>query len=344
MDLLFCLYKLLKQKEMIPLFNLTKFGNDNTNLNSNSEIDLLQKKKKRNKNSSKKDNKVKKDSKKIIKNINEYKNDDEFLNTFNNLILFLNIFLPIFEILCKDPTDKNNITRLKIFLFYLNYFEEKRTIVDYGKLQLLVKRMCQNVINDKIFDIAELYYEDRKLEKKDWNNIKNDDIVKVKIGEFIIENVRIKYFNSKIIETKLTNIELKLIFENYYENYLSINGLKMDSIIYKNPEIEKEFKKELFNLLSSKIVKAIFQKYEPRFDHINTKYAFEGIYKNEIFNEIWDQILFIPFLDNKISGFTERTDYTIFIDSNSYFSGQDINKIISYLTSLLIYIMQFSIF
>ena len=173
-----------------------------------------------------------------------------------------------------------------------------------------------------------------KKQKKDWDDIKDDYLVNLKKGDLFVENIRIKFFNQKILEDNLSDIRLKLILQNYNTEYLSIKGIKIDSIIYQNLEVQKQFKDDLFNLMSSKIIKENFQKYEPRFEHDKVKYAFEGFFRKEIFDEIWDQIIFIPFLNKDITGYTERSNYSIFIDSNIN-DSVNTNKKLAYLDSLL---------
>ena len=160
-------------------------------------------------------------------------------------------------------------------------------------------------------------------------------MVNVKVDGEIIENVKIKYFNSKILE--LDDYELKLVLKSYSYEYLSIYGFRIRTFLFKSPEIEEICKKYLFNLISSNIIKEGFQKFDKRFDHYKQKYPFEGKYKNEIFEEIWNNIIVIPFIYDNTCSKTDRTNYKIYLDSTPYKeknSDKAINIIFSKLNDL----------
>ena len=151
--------------------------------------------------------------------------------------------------------------------------------------------------------------------------------------------MKIKYFNTKILSLDDDNLKeiLKIKDNDYDIKYLSIYGYKVNSTLYKSPEIEKIIKQYLFDLISSNIIKEGFQKFDLRFDHNKQIYPFQGFYKNEIFDEIWNNIIPVPFIYKYTCAKTERTDYKIFLDlmpSDDITNPQKINILFTKLNDL----------
>lgn len=126
----FSIYLCQFLKEMTiksPVFSTLKLNEKNYEDN-NSTKNYLEKKVKRENFSFIKKPKEKKISKKVkkIKEYDEFKTAQKFLENFENLILFLKIFSPIFKKVSENRDDKKNITRLIIFLLYFNYFKKKK--------------------------------------------------------------------------------------------------------------------------------------------------------------------------------------------------------------------------
>ena len=246
----------------------------------------------------------------------DYNDDEEFLDMYLSVIDFLEIFQNVFQKISNNKEDAENILRLEIILYYLNSIEENRDNFSLSILEEISNVLMTSTVSDAILEKYDIFDKsNNKIDKESWKSIKINEEVNIKIEKEIIKNIRIKYFNSTILN--LESNRLKKVLNSYSEKYLSINGLrkKKNSIIFINSETEEFVKNSLFNLLSSNIIKEGYEKYEPRFDHSTYKYPFQGIYKREIFDEIWDNIIVIPFLYKTECARTERTNYRIFLDS-----------------------------
>ena len=291
-----------KTKQAIK-FILNKEGENNNNNNNNT---LLNKKRNRS-DSSTIDN--------TPENIlyKDYDSDEELFQSFNELLNFLELFEEVFKIIKEKKSDEENLLRIQIFLFYLICYEEERSSYDQIVLNFICDILICSTIDEKIFDKCELYYEDNiKVNKEDWKKIKIGQSLDIKIGDEIIKNVKIKFFNTKILE--LNNDKLISTLRDYKLKYLSIFGLKKQSLLFKTPEIEETMKNYLFNLVKADIIKEGFQLFDPRFDHGKQKYPFKGTYQKEIFEEIWSNIVVIPFIYSNTCALAERTDYKIYLD------------------------------
>ena len=300
----------LKKKSL--LLNVKNLDKDKTQEGQK----LLQKKRKRS------DSPVKEEDKEHI----EYENEEEFIASYRKLFYFMKSFEEVLDKIANDNNPRENFLRIKIMLYYLFCYEEKRKEYNATILNSIINTLLTSAIDDKILDKYEIYINNgkTKINKSNWSDIKDDQIVLIKIkGRFI--NTKIKLFNTKIYD--LEDEELKYRLEIYDVNYLSIYGLRMQSFIFKNQEIEESLKNNLFNLLSSDIVKEGFQKFASRYNHDYFIYPFQGYYKKEIFDEIWNNIVVIPFIYQNICAKTERTDYTIFLDLYPYETTDSLESI-----------------
>ena len=270
----------------------------------------------------------------------EYESDDEFFESFKKLIKFMNFFEEIFNLISKEENHQENILKIQIFLFYLYCYEEQRKPYDKIALKNICDVLATSTINEEILNRCEISdTTGKKITKDEWKNVKNEQKVNVKINKEIIENVKIKYFNTKILSLDDDNLKeiLKIKDNDYDIKYLSIYGYKVNSTLYKSPEIEKIIKQYLFDLISSNIIKEGFQKFDLRFDHNKQIYPFQGFYKNEIFDEIWNNIIPVPFIYKYTCAKTERTDYKIFLDlmpSDDITNPQKINILFTKLNDL----------
>ena len=102
---------------------------------------------------------------------------------------------------------------------------------------------------------------------------------------------------------------------------LNIEGLIQSSIIKNNEKIEIYSKKLLKSIFSSNIYRNNFLKHDKRFNFQNKEKIdlfesiFQGENSQEIFEELWNNIFFLPFLDKEFSGSDSRNQYSIFINS-----------------------------
>ena len=245
----------------------------------------------------------------------EYSDDKEFIDMFEDVLEFIGEFRNVLEKISMNENDKENITRLNIIIFYLNHYEEVRQNYDDVIIAEIAKSLMSSIVNESILDKFIIYDKNkRKINKSSWEQIGINDVVDITINNEIISNIKIKYFNLSILDLEPHDLKKALI--NYKTKYLSIYGIKMKSLLFKSFEIENIVKENIFNLISSDIVKQGFQELEPRFDHTKIIYPFQGYYKKEIFEEIWNNILVVPFIYKTICARTERTDYKIYLDLN----------------------------
>jgi len=243
----------------------------------------------------------------------DYANIDEFYDSFEKMYFFLKSFEIVFKELSKNECGEDYILKIQIVIFYLNCFEEERRPYNELALKSICDILSNSIIDEKILEKYKIYSDKNgEINKHNWKNIKYDENVNIMIGGETIKDVKIKYFNKKLLD--LDENGLKYQLKNCNPNYLSIYGLKKQSLLFKYPQIEREIKNNVFNLISSDIVKEGFQTFDPRFDHSKQVYPFQGIYKKEIFEEIWENIIVIPFIYSNICAKSERTDYKLFLD------------------------------
>ncbi len=129
--------------------------------------------------------------------------------------------------------------------------------------------------------------------------------------------VKIKYFRKDILNFEDTELIYNLNDLNI-EN-LNFDGLIQNSISKYSPEIENYTKDLLKTIFSSKNYINYFEKHGKRFNNSNKinllQNIFQGPNSTLIFQEIWENIFFIPFIDSDLSGFNNVNQYSIFINS-----------------------------
>ena len=127
------------------------------------------------------------------------------------------------------------------------------------------------------------------------------------------------------------------IYTNYsvfLNSYLNKNP-KTQVLDIHNEKIENYSKKLLKSIFSSNIYRNNFLKYDKRFNLQNKEKIdllesiFQGENSQEIFEEQWNNIFFLPFLDKELSGFNSKNQFSIFINSTyEYEQNTTFQKII----------------
>lgn len=145
--------------------------------------------------------------------------------------------------------------------------------------------------------------------------------------------LKIKHFRKDILN--IENNKLFCVLKDFQLDNLNFDGLIQNSIIKYSPKIEKYTKELLKSIFSSERYINNFQKHDKRFnlfknEKINLlKDIFQGSNSTLIFQEIWENIFFIPFIDKDFSGFNNRNQYSIFINSLQKFDfNTSFNKIV----------------
>lgn len=247
-----------------------------------------------------------------------YINIQRYFNIFSNLINNL------------GTNHEINIKIIKVMLFYLILLEITRDIRGVNdKVKIVVESFNSVPINEQILEKYAIFKINsiKKIEKKDWNSIEFNETVIIQIDRFNKISCKIKHFNTKILQLN-DCINIINILENRRIEYLNMDGFFRNNFIQFEPQVENYLKNLLIEIFSSNIYIDNLIKYDLRFKNDNIKKVgimkamFKGIHKIEILEEIYNNILFIPFpLDIDFSGYTTRGYYSIYINSSN-FSGE----------------------
>ena len=225
----------------------------------------------------------------------------DFLNNFQNIINN------------DDENDEIYLKKLNIIKFTLLQYEESREIKNNIELMNLISSMENKEIGKEIIDYYQLFdLNGNKLTKEMFEKLQFDDYILILLKREKIK-VQIKHFNTKILNKN--NFVLNDIFKYEPIEYLNFKRLLLRNYIKFNSEIEKASKETLFSILSSNIVKNNFEKYDTRYKNSKYKYIFQGKYAQQIFNDIWERIIFIPFVIKDKFGLSLRDEYYIYINS-----------------------------
>ena len=269
---------------------------------------------------------------KIIKTKKEDYIDYSTIDDKYNSYLKLYRLLDIFKIMNFDDDHSKNYIKLKIMIFFLFIFEEKRTFanVNIKLIDKIIKSINSKPITKEILKkyIITKNNENKIIEENDWDSLSINDYININL-DYSNMNIKIKSYNSNLI-----NLEKKDLFISLQDKdieYLNFEGLLNNNFIKINNEIENEIKNILFSILQSEKTEENF-KIEERFK--NYKYIFKSRYSREIFEEIWENILIIPIPFKNYNGYNIRYDYSIFINSNIKSDEDNSLNIVSILHAL----------
>ena len=285
-------------------------------------------------------NKFKKKRIKQIFEENYNKNEEKFENyndindkcvIYEELDLFFSDTACLFKKLNLNNIDRD-IKILKIITFHLNLIEHSRDyLIRRNNFLQTIQCLNSNPINNKICDICKLYRKNSEnlIPKDEWEKIGFNEEITIKIREQI--NTKIKHFNENILEYNTILLKEALKYPKI-EN-LNIDGLLNHSFIKYNNEIENYTKELLKYILASNKYINIFIRNDNSFDlnndetdksniNKNSKKILESMFrgpnKDKIFEELWSNTFCVPFYEN-LSGFNNRTQYSIFLNTQSNF-------------------------
>ena len=222
----------------------------------------------------------------------------------------------------KYQNIKKDLKILKIIVFYFKIFEISR---DYKKIRDIFLKVIDCINSTPITsDILQRLQFFRKnsntsIKKEEWDSIGLNEILYINYPMKI--SVKIKYFRNNILQ--LNNDQLLFALSKYSIENLNFDGLIQNSIVKYTREIENYSKKLLKQILSSEKYITNFLKYDSRFNsQIDRKKLlldsiFNGTNSELIFEEIWENIIFIPFPESNFSGYNYRNQYSIFINSQA---------------------------
>ena len=249
----------------------------------------------------------------------EYKNIDEKWELYKTLMNFFEDVKPLFVNLNYDNIE-NDIKILKIVIFYLQIFEHTRNYFNIRENFLgIIQSLGSTPITNEILEKYTIYKINSNvpIKKEEWDSIGINEEITIK-GDYSI-NAKIKQFNDKILKYKGFSFFTKLVSPKI--KYLNIDGLSNQAIIKSNSKIENYCINLLKHIFSSQKYINNFIKHNNRFNSINVdkkqkilESMFRGPNKDKIFEEIWDNIFFIPFPVG-LSGFNNRNQYAIFVNS-----------------------------
>ena len=206
---------------------------------------------------------------------------------------------------------------LKIILFYFQNFEFSRNI-NFNSLKKIFECINSEQITKDILKRFQFYRKNSNIPitESDWDSIDINENLYIKTPYKL--EVKIKYFRKDILNFE----DMELIYYNLNDlniENLNFDGLIQNSICKYSPEIENYTKELLKTIFSSKNYINYFEKHGKRFNNSNKinllKNIFQGPNSTLIFQEIWENIFFIPFIDSDLSGFNNRNQYSIFINS-----------------------------
>ena len=277
-------------------------------------------------------------------------NDDEYIDfstisgkfsSYSEVKTFFEDFKILIEKL--DNEHEKNIKIIKIMLFYLICLEMTRDYFSISSVvRIVITSMGSSPITEQILDKYNIFKksQNKKIEKNDWDLIGFDETVMVEINKLKIIPCKIKHFNNKLLELDYINMINNINKRD--PNYLNMEGFLKNNYIQFEPEVEAYLKSFLINIFSSDLFITNFKKYDLRFKNDIKKdkiieNIFKGKYKQEIFDELYNNMLFIPFpFSMAITGFTNRGYYTTNINSmNGIGENKNPLKIIPYIHSSL---------
>ena len=243
-----------------------------------------------------------------------------------------------FQNIIKNFNENNhekNIKIIKIMLVYLYFLEISRKFSTINDCVDIVTNAIDSLpITDKILEKFQIFNKktNQQLTKEDWDSIGFDDKVIIKIDKANKFECKIKHFNNKILELN-QHLAINRLQQRKIE-FLNMEGLLKNNFIQFETEIENYLKNLLMHIFSSKIYLNNFLKFDLRYKNYHEKKVklmeniFNGKFKTEIFEELYHNVLFIPFpKEIEIAGLTNRDHYTININS-SYYSGNIVNPLI----------------
>lgn len=237
---------------------------------------------------------------------------------------------PLFKKFSYENIEHDLIV-LNIVTLYLTILEKSRN--DYeimGQVNEVFESLNSTPITSDILKEFEIYREgcDIPVNPEEWDSIGlNEDVY---IKKFEMLKTQIKRYNNNIL--KLDETGLEMILTSPKISYLNMDGLINYGLIKMNKEIEDYSITLLRKIFSSKLYINNFIKYDKRFSSEKEKMLnsiFYGANKDEIFRELWKSIIFIPLIKQRLSGFNNRSQYSIFINSEHNFNmGNKFNKVI----------------
>ena len=233
----------------------------------------------------------------------------------------LSNFASLFQKFSYNNIEKDLIV-LKIVTLYLTIFEKSREFYSiFDEIKEVSACLNSTPINSDILNIIEIYRENSNtpVKPEEWDSIGLNENIYVK--NFDMLKTKIKRFNNSILKCNIAELDAILTLPKI--SHLNMNALINYSLIKSNKEIENYSILLIKKIFSSKIYIHNFVKYDKRFSHKKQKILqsiFYGANKDEIFKEIWENIIFIPMPKQRLSGPNNRPQYTIFINSKHNFN------------------------
>ena len=261
--------------------------------------------------------------------------NDEWIAINYKIALFFNDVHGIFEKF-NEKNIAQDLLALKIIFFYFKCFEQTRNLLEaeYTKFIKVINCLYSEKITSDILDRFKFYREDQDIPvtKEEWDSIRINEALYIKFP--IKKAVKIKHFKKDILSFDNGNLLIALMSDDEID-YLNIDGLIQSSVIKYNEKIENYSKKLLKKIFSSELYINNFVKHDKRFNlqDDQKKKLLESIFKGPnselIFEEIWNNIFFLPLIENDLCSFNSRNQYSIFVNKkNQYKNNVTFQKII----------------
>ena len=257
------------------------------------------------------------------KNNNVIKKNSTIKLKFEKRLKILSAFLTTIE-------NKNNLLNDKLYYKYLRIiniivFMCKDASNTIGLLSIIKAINCCMINLLNVEDIKKFINDNPKklfiVRNEKEIELTNDNINSFSLEEKLIYKSKdnnnidfnIKLYNKNVLDNLEINIKKKLWVNANFEYIQDYN------FINSNENLKVLFKQHIKDMLESPYIKEVYFKTEERFE-TNNYYLFDG--SDEIFNELYNQIIFFPFPIEKSFGFSNKNSLDIFItmyDNNDTF-------------------------
>jgi hypothetical protein len=261
------------------------------------------------------------DAIKFDENKNQVK--DHFIkNRFERKLVLLKLFYTTIK-------NENNILNSELYYKYLKIINtillmcaKTRNTVSVKNMIILINNCMINLIQKK--DLKNFIKNNPnklfiKLNGKEIE-LSNDIIDTLLLNETLIYkkgeinlDFDIKLYNRDIFN----ELEINLIIKDW--KFCNFEYIETYNFINSNENLKKLFKDNILSILRSPYMKKIYYEVENRF-YNNNNYLFEN--NDEIFNEIFEHIIFFPFPIDSCYGYSNKNSFDIYI--NMYDRDSDV--------------------
>ena len=266
----------------------------------------------------------------FVSSIVEKKKKHQKISLKNPELYFYNLLQSYYVEISKKENRLEKISKMVCELYqpiclYLKKIENKEELSDKDKRIMNILLYAPIIGNNDNMDVERMAYSfddnDNNINTSTSNNlIYNISEDKLIITHFVKKQKKIELPNPDIYNINLMKKELKhsIFSETHIPGFIKYVKLQyfQENNFYTYDDIYYQFNKTLLkNILRSKAIKTSFDDYYP-----NERYIFD---KDEIINELFNSIIFVPFPFDNAYGITNKKTLLIFINgSMNSFNGK----------------------